>query len=140
MKFWKNTKKMENDFFKLVLASPLQNVTYEKVLGVVCETDEGQVEILPGHINYGGTVSFGQCLVVLEGQEIIYKMFNGNLCFDNENNILQIFCLEYSYNTVSEFTFEEILKSFRDVEISETSKFKLKFLEDSRIALEKSQD
>lgn len=131
---------MEKDFFKLVLTSPLQNVTYEKVESVITETDSGQIEILPGHIDFGSTISFGQCLVLLEGQEIIYKLFNGNLSFNNENNLLQIFCLEYSYNTVSEFTFEEIIKTFKDIEISETSKFKLKFLEDSRIALEKSEE
>jgi hypothetical protein len=131
---------MENNFFQLVLTSPLQNITYEKVVSVIIETDSGQIEILPGHINFGGTISFGQFLVVLEGQEIIYKIFNGNLCFDNEKNLLQVFCLEYSYNTVSEFTFEDIVKSFKDIEISETSKFKLKFLEDSRIALEKSEE
>ena len=130
---------MENNFFQLVLASPLQNVTYEKVVSVVTETDSGQIEILPGHINFGSTVSFGQCLVILEGQEIIYKLFNGNIFYDNERDLLKIFCLEYSYNTVSEFTFEDIVKSFKDIEISETSKFKLKFLEDSRIALEKSE-
>lgn len=131
---------MENNFFQLVLASPLQNVTYEKVVSVVTETDSGQIEILPGHINFGSTVSFGQCLVILEGQEIIYKLFNGNIFYDNERDLLKIFCLEYSYNTVSEFTFEDIVKSFKDIEISETSKFKLKFLEDSRIALEKSEE
>jgi len=136
----KEIEKMENDFFKLVLSSPLQNVTYEKVESVITETDSGQIEILPGHTDFGSTVSFGQCLVLLEGQEIIYKLFNGNLSFDNENNLLQIFCLEYSYNTISEFTFEEIIKTFKDIEISETSKFKLKFLEDSRIALEKSEE
>lgn len=131
---------MENNFFQLVLASPLQNVTYEKVVSVIIETDSGQIEILPGHINFGSTVSFGQCLVILEGQEIIYKLFNGNIFYDNERDLLKIFCLEYSYNTVSEFTFEDIVKSFKDIEISETSKFKLKFLEDSRIALEKSEE
>ena len=39
---------MENDFFKLILTSPQQNITYEKVLSVVTETDAGQIEILPG--------------------------------------------------------------------------------------------
>lgn len=123
------------DSFTLKIKSPLERIELNEVKSVVIETADGQTEFLANHTNLASFIIFGKCTVFLEGEEIIYKVFKGSIFFDEENNTLNLLCLEFSISKEYKFNFEEILEALKESESEIDSPYKLKYLDDLRISL-----
>jgi F0F1-type ATP synthase epsilon subunit len=132
--------KENNEFFKFIIQNPTQIIEHE-VLRVVIETNEGQVEFLPNHINLASFLIFGNCKVFFPNEEINYRIFKGSIHFNSEENSLFLYCIDFSTNTDYKFEFENIIETLKnEIESGKDSEYKLKYLDDSRISLEKIFD
>jgi hypothetical protein len=128
--------------FKVLIYSPFKGITISEVENVVIETADGQIELLSGHTNLASYLILGICRIFLKGDELIYDLFKTSIYFDSENDQLNLFCLNFRKAEEVVFDFNKILEGFEKKETDNgeeifKSEFKLQFLDDLKIALDK---
>ena len=132
--------------FKLFINSPLKTIQVENTNSVQIDTNNGRYEFLSDHYNYATNTSMGECLIFTESKIETYTIFNGSIYFDNEQNILFIYCLDFWSTKQNITNFENILQIYKqskvstDKDSSQVSNFKLNFTKEYNICLDVDLD
>lgn len=128
---------MENaSNYQVQIKSPLKSLCFMEVGGVVMDTADGQLEFLSEHTNLANYLIAGMCHITTKEKEYIFDLFKVSIYFDSENNVLNLFCLDFKESSEIVFNFNQVLESFKNTEET-SSEFKIRFLDEMRIVSER---
>lgn len=118
----------------LRILSPTSEIFFEEVTKVSIESNNDSYEIFPEHSNLSSSLNLGKINIFKNTEEIIYQVYSASLKFNNDENQLNIYCLDYAFEKDIIFSIEEINKTLKK---DPQSLFYLQLLENNEIVLER---
>ena len=127
--------------FTLTIQTPESSVFEGEITSVQLKTEQGNMEVFPGHAPLQGTISFSRTVVKQADKEETYLLRQGMIFVDHLENTVRI--LAYAANKASEIdtkTAQEYLDMIKEslAKKEDLNKYQIQFLEESRIAVEES--
>lgn len=77
---------MSNETFKLKILTPLKAQDEVEVNKICVVTDNGEVTILPNHVEYLANVEISLLKITIEDKVLTYAVSGGAIHFDAKNN------------------------------------------------------
>ena len=75
-----------NNTFKLKILTPLKALDEVEVTKICVVTDNGEVTILPNHVEYLANVEISLLKIYQKDKELIYAVNGGAIHYDQKNN------------------------------------------------------
>ena len=122
--------------YQVHIKSLLKSLSFMQVESVVMDTADGQLEFLSEHSNLASYLVAGMCHITDKDKEYVFDLFKVSIYFDSENNILNLFCLDFKESSEIVFNFNQVLGSFKNTD-ELSSEFKIRFLDEMRIVSER---
>jgi F0F1-type ATP synthase epsilon subunit len=125
--------------FKLIIRTPDRELFNDSIVSVSLDTEQGRIQVLPGHADLMTTLEFSRMRVDMEGRSIQFVARSGIFSFDHSKNsaeLLALYCEEESeVNLQNAAEYLEFLRT--ELAKGDLSDYQVLYLQGEKIAVEK---